>query len=550
MTGCATAPTETAPETTAPRPIASTAAALYADLTTGDDAVREASALALIERGLLMDLRADERFEVYAVVLAIAVARGDDEDRIQPLLDAISPVTDTQRHRLHTIQADYAAARGEHFDAFLHLVHADSLGDDERNERIWAHLLAIPDRLISTPTSADPLFDRTARAWWELAERYARATSPREQHRIWTSWRELNAGHQAVRAVLDIRQDTDRSRRIALLLPLAGEMISAGEAIRNGFVAAQIEGGQSEDEIMLFDTSDGIEAAIDAAVEAEIDLIVGPLLKENVSAIAARGLSVPVVALNQIDESHDNIIQLALASEDDARVIERAVRERGYERVVLIAIPQAWSQRAFLALQEALGETVVETVTIDSSRNVTELTAGLFDIDEGQVRHSVIARLVGEDVEYTAIRRQDVDAVIALVGSIRLVGLLPALSFHAATDLPLLLPSNVLRSTPNSRAVESMQVAVPTWELFPNRLERESIRRVASTIQSPLVALGIDAYRVAKRIEAFRGQEPIIGSTGVLRFVDGAVKRDLHWAEFERGRLRHRPIQSSSVTDR
>ncbi len=550
MTGCATTPVESVPETTAVRPIDSTdaarAAAFYADLTADNDAVRESSARALIERGLLAELSAYERFEVYAVALTIAVARGDDRDRTEPLFDAISPVTDAQRDRLHNIQADHAAAHGEHFDAFLHLVHARSLADDERNRRIWAHLLTIPDRLISTPRNANPLFDRTARAWWELAERYARATSPRDQHRIWTSWQELNAGHQAVRGALDLSQDLNASLRIAVLLPLDGEMVSAGEAIRNGFVAAQIEDGQSEDEILLFDTSGGIETAIDAAIEAEIDVIVGPLLKEDVSAVAARDLDVPVVALNQINESHDNIIQLALASEDDARVIARAVRERGYERVVLIAIPQAWSQRAFLALQEALGETVVETVTIDSSRNVTELTAGLFDIDEGQERHSVITGLVGSDVEYTAIRRQDVDAVIALVGSVRLVGLLPALSFHAATDLPLLLPSNVLRATPNSRAVESMQVAVPTWQLFPNRLERESIRRVASTIQSPLVALGIDAYRVAKRIDAFRANEPIIGSTGVLRFAEGAVERDLHWAEYERGRLRHRPARSSS----
>lgn len=553
VSGCASSPTQTPTESTDPRPTASTdrgrAAQLYADLTHRNDTVRESSALTLIEGGLLTELSAEQRFEVYAVALEIALTRGDGPEQIETLLDATSPVNDAQQSRLHGVRANYAAMRGLHFDAFLHLVHAGSLGDDERNRRIWAHLLAIPDRLISTPKDANPLFDRTARAWWDLAGRYARATSPAEQHRIWTSWRELNTAHQAIRGTLEISPTPATKARIALLLPLDGEMVSAGEAIRNGFVAAQLEGGQSDDEIMLFDTSASIEAAIDAAIEAQVDLIVGPLLKENVSAVAARELDIPIVALNQINESHDNIIQLALASEDDARVIARAVRQQGFKRVVLITIPQGWSQRAFVALERALGDTIVETVVIDNSRNVTELTAGLFDIDEGQARHSVITQLVGGDVEYTAIRRQDVDAVIALVGSIRLVGLLPALSFHAATDLPLLLPSNILRATPSSRAVDSMQVAVPTWQLSPNRLERESIRRVASTIQSPLVALGIDAYRVAKRIDAFRGAEPIIGSTGVLRFVNGGVERDLHWAEYERGRLRHRPAQSPGEAD-
>ena len=546
--GCASTPPDVPSPTPAPVPIATSdsayARSLFRDIRHDDATVRRASAQTILDEDLLGELSQAQRFDVLAVLIEAAISIGRIDAATEALIDAIAPVSDGQRGRFHELWADYHAIRDDHFEAFVHLVHATELPDAERNRRIWAHLEAIPRRLVSAPSGEHPLFDREARGWWDLARRYARATAPEEQARVWASWRELNAGHQATTSPIDI--DATVPRRIALLLPLSGAMVSAGEAIRDGFIAAQLEGSRGADEIVLFDTGDDIEAAIDEALRAEVDVMVGPLLKENVAHVAARALEIPIVALNQIDATFDNVIQLALASEDDARVIAEAVRAQGFERVVMVAIPQAWSQRAFIDLSEALGSTIVETTTIDEPRNVTELTAALFDVDEGQERHSVITRLVGEDVEFSAVRRQDVDAVIALVGSVQLAGLLPALSFHAANDLPLLLPSNVLRSTPNSSAVTSMQVAVPTWQLAPNLLERESIRRVASATQSPLVALGIDAYRIVKRLDRFRAQEPIIGSTGVLRFEDDVVVRDLHWAEYERGRLRHRPLTENS----
>jgi outer membrane PBP1 activator LpoA protein len=96
---------------------------------------------------------------------------------------------------------------------------------------------------------------------------------------------------------------------VALLVPLSGRQQLLGTAVRDGFIAAHLDapdGGRFE--ILIID-----EARVSAseahrqALEAGARMLVGPLLKESVQAMAplaeqSAGL-MPVLALNNLSDT-------------------------------------------------------------------------------------------------------------------------------------------------------------------------------------------------------------------------------------------------------
>lgn len=86
--------------------------------------------------------------------------------------------------------------------------------------------------------------------------------------------------------------------RVGLLLPSS----AAGQAVRDGFMTGYFGEGRRKPEVRLYDTGGNALAAYDRAVADGVDYVVGPLGREEVDALFARGgLAVPVLALNRGD---------------------------------------------------------------------------------------------------------------------------------------------------------------------------------------------------------------------------------------------------------
>ena len=91
--------------------------------------------------------------------------------------------------------------------------------------------------------------------------------------------------------------------RLAVLLPLSGELSKPAAAVRDGFLAGYYGEDRRRPEVRFYDTHGTVGGSLSAyeqAVSAGNDFVVGPLGREQVSALFGRAeLPVPILALNR-----------------------------------------------------------------------------------------------------------------------------------------------------------------------------------------------------------------------------------------------------------
>jgi outer membrane PBP1 activator LpoA protein len=301
--------------------------------------------------------------------------------------------------------------------------------------------------------------------------------------------------------------------RIALLLPMNSTTLgSAAESVRAGFMAS-VERDGAGTEVELVPTGDNVDDTLAAysRAAASHDVIVGPLARPAVSALAARGtVSRPTVALNHPD-ARDSIprgmVVAGLSIDDEARqAAEWAAREYPQGRVLILTGNAAWAQRAagaFEARWSELGHTG-QSFNLASSDGRVDAAAMAdlkqrLDIDPPELLFAAL-----DVVELRQVRAQTGTAIPCYTGSAGNPGRapgpgLPELSGLRVVDLPWLV-------RPDNQAVM----------LYPRPVEAEP-----SLTMGRLYALGIDAFLVAREL-ALRPGAPFVidGVTGHLE-VDG-----------------------------
>ena len=97
------------------------------------------------------------------------------------------------------------------------------------------------------------------------------------------------------------RDDVDAPRhRVALIIPLTGEDGGVGTSIANAANLALMDSGERSIRLQTYDSSGGAGAAAERAIAEGAELILGPLLAEDVRAVTpvARRANVPVVAFS------------------------------------------------------------------------------------------------------------------------------------------------------------------------------------------------------------------------------------------------------------
>ncbi|MEP9401389.1 penicillin-binding protein activator [Sphingomonas sp. VNH70] len=167
-----------------------------------------------------------------------------------------------------------------------------------------------------------------------------------------------------------IPADTQR-HRVALLVPMTGPNGGVGRSIANATQLALLDSRSERVRITTYDTALGAAAAASRAIAEGNRLILGPLLADDVRAVApiARDAKVPVV-------SYSNDVSVAgngtyLLGYTPAQSIERVVeyaRSSGISRFAGLVPAGVYGQRAstsFLRAVEQAGGQVVSLQTYD-----------------------------------------------------------------------------------------------------------------------------------------------------------------------------------------
>ena len=281
---------------------------------------------------------------------------------------------------------------------------------------------------------------------------------------------------------------------LALVLPLESPVYGrAAEAVKAGFAAAANAADTRYTVVAHGD--DGVVAAFAKATGAGARVVVGPLVRDDLKAIATAGGALPwTIALNQLDESSalpERVFTLALAVESEGVQLARRANADGVRTVVIIGSDAPLQKRfagAFTGEWILLGGAPPLTFLLDRSPDML-----------GLLRREV--------------KRAAPDAVLLAVDAQEAALVRPYLGQATAYTSSQV---NDRQSRESLRELDAVHFVELPWLADPSAAAFGRIARpeYGSTILERLYALGIDAFRVA---QAFVHGEP-----ATLEF-DGAI---------------------------
>jgi len=323
------------------------------------------------------------------------------------------------------------------------------------------------------------------------------------------------------------RLPADETRnRIAVLVPLTGRDAALGQSILNAANLALLDTGGQRIRITAYDTAAGAVPAVNDALAEGNGLILGPLLAEDVRAIAplARGASVPVVAFsNDASVAGDGVYLMGFTPAQSIQRVVSYARAQGASRFGALVPANVYGERSARAMTQAVegaGGRLVGLQTFDASATTGARAAA--------------ARLAGQGA---------VDAV--LIADLPRVAGLAAPVLRQASPAPRLLATERWATESNIGANVQLRgawFAAPSDGNFANFRARYRARYNAAPFR--LASLGYDSVLLVVRVaadwpigrpfptRALRDPGGFAGVDGAFRFGrDGIAERALEIRE-------------------
>lgn len=525
----------------------------------------------------------------YRTRLALAQARvflgrQQPQAALQRLASISENVPPERMIDFHRARVDAYTAAGNHLESARERVWLDGLLDKSaqpgNHQAIWESLSRLPDAVLANMRTAPP--PDVFSGWLELVEttRALRDTPPQLDIAL-AIWRERYPGHPAIPDFLDalqgrtqeitreITQSLSPEGQVAALLPLTGPLAEAGQAVRDGLLAAHFQArGVASPRLRFYDTGSGVERVwrlYQQAINEGAQQVIGPLSKEAVMALAGAGtLSVPVLALNNLPDDKPVpalLYQFSLSPEDEAEQVAERAWEDGHRRALALVPENALGRRvlqAFMQHWQALGGTLLDVRSYGDDQNTySDSVIGLLKLEASTQRHQELTRLLGQKPNFVPRVRQDADFVLLVGQPEQARQLRPLLRFHHAAQLPVYATSQVYDSASSAaqnRDLDGLRFCDMPWLLptvHPGASLRAEIGRLwpeRAQRYTRLYALGIDALQVMPNLRGLQdgsfSRHP--GVTGDLYLdKDRRLHRELPWAQFLNGQPNALPDSSA-----
>ena len=207
---------------------------------------------------------------------------------------------------------------------------------------------------------------------------------------------------------------TDGARhRVALLVPMTGPNAGVGESIANAATLAVLDTGGKTVRVTTYDTAPGAAAAAQKAIADGNRLILGPLLAEDVRAVApvGRAARVPLISFsNDVSVAGQGTYLMGFAPTQSVDRIVAYAKTRGLTRFAGLVPNGLYGQRASSALVRAVEAQGGQLVAIQN-----------FDRSPGSIQAAV--RKLSDSSSYDALLIADSGRVaLQIVPLVRRVG--------------------------------------------------------------------------------------------------------------------------------
>lgn len=431
-------------------------------------------------------------------------------------------------------------------------------------EALWQALMQMTPQALDLYSPGYPPADDNG--WFALAYAIkAYQNNPETLEVALEDWRRTYPNHPADPALYEsvAKAGTrlpEHIGDIAVLLPSSGPFVEAAKTIKQGIIAAHYASGSGARLHFLDIDTDPVSGIsnvtrqYDAAVARGASIVIGPLQKSSVEALARHSeLPVPVLALNRTDESlsQPNLFQFGLAPEDDADAVASYARKQGYQRAVVLSPHGDWGDRVASAFSEAwreAGGTVLYQSSYSEAENDFRNTLiPLMGLDASERRYQSLKSTLGRSLDFEPRRRQDIDFLFLIAKPLKARQLVPQLRFHRSGQLPLIATSHAYSGRLDPQQDIDLNDLIITdipW-MFTDENNNDPAYQAMQTAGSTgglirLYAMGVDAYRLIPELNAM-SRDPLLsyqGATGDLSINElGQIQRQMPGGRFNQGRL-------------
>lgn len=511
-------------------------------------------------------LPADQLIDYSLLFAEILQLQGRHQDALAALQEPLA------QSRFFQARAQKQAAWGER-TGNIHLV----LGEYDQAVRFFDYALsagtedAILERLRTSlwrsltlaETLPEPPFSSAELPGWISLAEISNITAGTldEQLEQYQRWRFDNFGHPAdiqppesIRVLESLASEP--APRVALVLPLSGNLAPAGNAVLDGYLASLMENKGRDPlnptDVLIFDSNSQSISAILREIRAQqVQLVIGPLEKSNVSAfVTLADPSLRTLVLNSPDTgaitANKSILSIALDIEDEARQAATAAMRDGY-RTALALVPNNSSgdraSDAFQALWEEQNAELVGTDRFGSSDTYAGLLESRLHVDQSNSRMRQLRTLLAQNLEFSPRRRADIDAIFLSATAEEARQMKPMLAFFFADNIPVYSTSNIYDGSEDrgeNQDLDGIKFSTLPWMIAETNV-LSSLKSASPKTGGllKLQAMGVDAYYLSQRVPQFLNAENTVyhGVLGKLSLEPGSrnLDRQQVWAEFVDG---------------
>ena len=437
-----------------------------------------------------------------------------------------------------------------------HSIAVSSLNANQ--DKDWLQTIWLQLQRLSVTTlkhQSNKANDADLKAWFQLAliiRQYNTSPQLLAHHlQKWQQQHPQHAANQLLPESLTAKQvGVFKPNKIAILLPQSGQYQNMADAVRNGLLTA-IKRQQSQPDISFYDTSkQPIAQVYKKALNDGADMIIGPLTKPHVKALAQQDIPVPTVALNYASSSPQSryLLEFGLSPQHSAHQSASSAWKRGANNFLVIQSPGTWFDNVNQAFQSYfvdLGGQINEQLTLKDNKKLQ--IAQALNVNQSQVRAHYIRNILKEKPIYTPRRRQDIHGIFLLTPPETARQVNPLIKFYYAGDLPIYSTSliNDDQKQPHKNSdLDPIHFSDLRWILNSHytAVKKQMKNNWPQSYQKyrRLYAIGYDAYTIGQHINYFNMMPHSVlpGVSGPL-YADGQkIHQQLALGRFHNGQVK------------
>jgi outer membrane PBP1 activator LpoA protein len=470
---------------------------------------------------------------------------------------------DAQWHSFYRTRADIFTGLNRWLEASRALIEVYGLSNDADKpliaQEIWNDLNHYSVEQIAQMNIA-PDEDELA-GWLELVTFMKDQDGDRSQLKAKIEqWQLDHSDHPAARHLPKSIEDllalkVTTSVHTALLLPLTGQYAQQAQLIKDGYLFAMAnDANRSRDTTLaIIDTqSQSMSNIATQLSQANIDFIVGPLIKEDINALKQAQIAggkdpLPMLALNIPENitAKTNTCYIALSPEQEIAQAARHLHDEGFRYPLIITPYQSYGNRVIEAFKQEWAKENSTPVAVTQYRDKRQLQNTIntaFGLQGSQQNIAQVESMMGTQLESQPRSRRDIDVVYIAADSADLTLIKPFIevAINPGTKPPKLYSSS--RSNSGKKQYEDLGgVSYSDIPLLVNpkasiKAQMDQLWPRESNTEIRFKALGMDAYQLVTQLPQMQAipDYQIQGQSGKLSIDDRCiVQRELDWGEYD-----------------